>query len=466
MRDRGLSVACSSIEYMFEHVAWDPPGAGDGRPALEHRTLLAWRESLGTFDRDLTDADRIDLIRGLEELKSAAAAAQAVLTADLDASQRRAQAEAGVPVRDLGKGIAHQVALARRVSPHRGQRELGLAKVLTHEMPGTLAALRRGLISEWRATLLARETACCSREDRAAVDRILTSDPERLASLGDKAVVDEVRRLAYRLDPHAVVDRHRRAAAERTVTLRPAPDTMTYLTALLPVEQGVAAYAALVRQADSLRASADGRSRGQAMADTLVQRITGQAEATDVAVEVRLVMTDRALLDGDQEPAVLEGFGVVPAGWARDLVADAAGGLRARLRRLFTAPTTGHLVALDSRSRLAPEGLASFVRARDQRCRTPWCGAPVRHVDHVVRRAAGGPTADANLQGLCEACNLAKEAPGWQALPRPGPRHTVEITTPTGHRHVSSAPRLPTSRPGSRAPTRMEACFADLLLAS
>ena len=46
-----------------------------------------------------------------------------------------------------------------------------------------------------------------------------------------------------------------------TVTIRPAPDTMTYLTALLPVAQGVSVYAALRREADT---RCDGRSRGQA----------------------------------------------------------------------------------------------------------------------------------------------------------------------------------------------------------
>ena len=40
---------------------------------------------------DATDPERIDLIRALEELKGAAAAAQARVTVAFDASQRRAQ---------------------------------------------------------------------------------------------------------------------------------------------------------------------------------------------------------------------------------------------------------------------------------------------------------------------------------------------------------------------------------------
>ncbi|HEV7168192.1 MAG TPA: hypothetical protein VGN49_09505, partial [Micrococcaceae bacterium] len=36
-----------------------------------------------------------------------------------------------------------------------------------------------------------------------------------------------------------------------------------------------------------------------------------------------------------------------------------------------------------------------------------------------------------------------KETPGWTAQPIPGPRHTTEIRTPTGHTYTSTAPPLP-----------------------
>ena len=69
--------------------------------------------------------------------------------------------------------------------------------------------------------------------------------------MGDARVAAAAKTIAYRLDPQAVVDRAAKAETERTVTIRPAPDTMTYLTALLPVAQGVSAYAALRREAES-----------------------------------------------------------------------------------------------------------------------------------------------------------------------------------------------------------------------
>ncbi|MCQ1946874.1 HNH endonuclease signature motif containing protein [Arthrobacter sp. zg-Y1116] len=417
----------------------------------------------------------------MEELKAAASAAQARAAAAFDASQRRKQAVEGVSRDKQGWGVASQIALARRESANRGGRLLGFAKALTQDMPCTLYALSHGKINEWRATLLVRETACLSREDRQRVDAEVAGDPELLESLGDRQLISRARAASYRLDPQAAVNRAAKAASERFVSCRPAPDTMTYLTGLLPVAQGVGVYAALVREADRLTAAGDGRTRGQIMADTLVGRITGQAQADSMKVEVQLVMTDRTLLAGESEPAFVPGYGPVPAQWARDLVRNrgvakenASRGRRqdrsdrpARdvqtfIRRLYMAPATGELIAMDSRARLFPTSLARFIAARDSTCRIPWCGAPIREFDHVRRHSDGGPTSVGNGQGLCEACNHAKEAPGWSAKASKPPgsaastgaagggmeglppilAHTVETSTPTGHTYRSTAPPL------------------------
>ena len=103
------------------------------------------------------------------------------------------------------------------------------------------------------------------------------------------------------------------------------------------------------------------------------------------------------------------------------------------MRRLYTAPGTGQLIGMDSRSRFLPPGLRRFITTRDGTCRRPYCDAPIRHADHIVPWRTSHHTSETNTQGLCEACNQTKEAPGWSTRPRPGPRHTVETRTPTGH---------------------------------
>jgi len=423
-----------------------------------------------------SDAERIDVLRALEELKAAIAGVQAEIAVAFDASQRAVQAERGVRAELLGRGVAAQVALARRESPHAGGRLLGMAQALVREMPHTLAALRRGGLSEYRAMLVVRETACLAVADRAVVDAVVCGDVARVSQWGSRALVAECRRVSYRLDPGSVVRRAAYALGERCVSLRPAPDTMTWLTALLPVAQGVAVYAALRSAADAARAAGDQRGGGQVMADTLVERVTGQARADQVPVGVQVVMTDQALLGGGETPALVSGYGPVPAGVARALV-GAAPATGSWVRRLYRRAGTGELVALESRARCFPDGLAALIQVRDQVCRTPWCDAPIRHTDHVVAVEAGGPTSYDNGQGLCEACNHAKQAPGWRARRAEGTAHEVDLETPTGHHYLSRAPSPPgpLSPPGGETPapppagtsvSRVEYAFRHLILAA
>jgi len=218
---------------------------------------------------------------------------------------------------------------------------------------------------------------------------------------------------------------------------------MTWLTGHLPVKQGVAVYAALKCEADRLVGAGDGRSRGQIMADTLVERVLGTAAPTEVPVTVNVVISTDDLVGEKDGAADVIGYGPIPASTVREWIHDGlAADVEIELRRLFAHPETGQLVTMESGARSFPAALAELIELRDQRCRTPWCDAPIRHADHVVSHEDGGATSSANGQGLCESCNYAKEALGWSARPRPGPIHEVETTTPTGHTYRSRAPAL------------------------
>ena len=259
--------------------------------------------------------------------------------------------------------------------------------------------------------------------------------------MGDARIAAAAKNIAYRLDPHAVVERAATAEHERTVTLRPAPDTMTYLTALLPVTHGVPVYAAHTRAADT---TFDDRTRGQVMADTLIERITAQPAQVPTPIAVNLVLTDETLLGGTTTPAELTGYGPIPAAVARNLVSTAITDPRSRatLRRLYAHPRTGALVTMESRARTFPKGLATFIDLRDQRCRTPYCNAPIRHHDHAQPWARGGPTTATNGLGTCERCNYTKHNPGWHVTTNTDENHThtAHYTTPTGHTYQSTAP--------------------------
>ena len=103
---------------------------------------------------------------------------------------------------------------------------------------------------------------------------------------------------------HACVKRNAKAISERWVSVRPAPDLMVYLTALVPMQQGVQAYALFKAHADATKATGDERGVGQIMADTLIERVTGRepGKADDVPVTINLLVSDQTLLAGGGEP--------------------------------------------------------------------------------------------------------------------------------------------------------------------
>lgn len=512
---------------MFERRPVRGGTASPVPPALTAADVVAFVEQLPSLQLDLPDAQLIDLVSSLEAAKGAVAAAQARVSVAFADSQVERQRSRGVATEELGRGVGAQLALARHESPSRGSRHLGLARALVGgELPHTMAHLSAGRTSEWRATIVCQETACLTVEQRREVDAALA---EELPTLGDARLRGRARALAVKLDNAAAAQRAAKAESARRVTLRPAPTTMVNLTALLPVAQGVAALAAL-RAAAADREPGDTRTVDQICADVLVERVTGQPSADAVPVEVHLVMPVDGLFPpagphgaggtaspaesgrqsagaagpsgmaepggsdpgraaepsgvGDAggsdpslavEPAVLGGQ-VLPAGFARPLLercADAGASLW--LRRLFTSPDGADLVALDSRRREFTGMLRRLVELRDQTCRTPWCDAPIRHIDHVVEARHGGDTSAGNGRGTCAGCNYAREAPGWSAevvhdgprwggasqagreppdaggpgprpspieAARPGPPHTVRLTTPTGHAYDSTSPTV------------------------
>jgi hypothetical protein len=427
-------------------------------------------------------ATLIESIRALEDLKNAACAAQARAEVLFAAFERARQLRAGVRGDALGKGTAAQIALARRESPFMGTRHLKAANRLVRDMPGTMAACTSGALTEYRAQIVTVETEFLSPEERARVDELIAGCPEDIERLGNKQLAAAVRAAAYQLQPAAFVKRLAKAETDRYVSLRPAADGMTLLTALLPLKQGIRVLRTLTGVADSARNNGDGRGKGQLMADALVHRLTEHPQcdghgnlvasgarlndvrsdvapaldpdrcltAGDAGIALDLIMTDRALFDGATDPAILTGYGPIPAPAARQMLMNTAGQAQVWLRRLYTHPETGALLSMDSRARLFPDGMKRFLFDQDQMCRTPWCDAPIREYDHIKSFISGGGTTPSNGQGLCRECNLVKEADGWsseatglEAGSPPGAPPGTRITTPTGHRYSSKPPPLP-----------------------
>ncbi len=207
-------------------------------------------------------------------MKGVCAGGQAQVTVGFAATQTAEGQARGSSRTMIRRSVAGQIALARRDAQHRGGRHVGLAAALHTELPHTRAALEQGRISEWQATLICRETACLDTDLRRLADERLAPD---LGAVGDRMLERHAAQVTAELDAAAVADRAGKAARDRRVSVRPAPDTMAYLTALLPATVAIAAYAALTSYTQLIVGEGDDRGRGQIMADTLVDRLTGGA---------------------------------------------------------------------------------------------------------------------------------------------------------------------------------------------
>lgn len=422
-------------------------GRADDPVTAELLRMLGWVALRAAAGDSADDASRIDRIALTERLKAALDAVQAVEMVAFARSQVAEQRRHDLDPAKVGRGIADQIALACKVSSTEGARRLRTARDLCLDLPGVFALLTNGDISGWTARLITGELAHLDRPTRRHVDTRLTDSQRVGGSLADaspRTASARARRLAYAADPAAAVNRCRTARNDRRVTLRPAPDTMSLLTGLLPVEAGVACLAALDRHATRPRAAGDHRSRGQIMADTLIERITGQATATDVPVEVQILMPLASLLDPDQPiPGELGDHGPLPAPLIRDILSDTHA--RTWWRRVFTRPTDhGQLIiGLDRRRRRFTGSIADLIRIRDRHCRDPHCDAPIRHLDHLIRHADGGSAHHDNGRGVCERHNYVRELPGWTVRLHDPTNHTIRTTTPTGHSYLSRPPEPP-----------------------
>ena len=416
-------------------------------------------ESLSARERELLDA-----ISAAQAAENVAAARKASVIREFALARAAALTSVGdVEPERVERKIVAEVAVACRVSPSHGRRRLHLARDLHLGLDHVRGPFNAGELAEEKVLQVVAATAHLDPTERAAVDQRLSAEStERIERLGVRRVHDLVTRLAMEIAPDKAQHKARAARAGRHVRVRLAADGMADLVAHLPAEQAAACYGALHRAVNDHDVTAQSvtRTRGQILADTLVERLTGQTTAGDVAVEVQIVVPVEALLDPTSPlPAEIAGHGPIPADIARELLATTAG--KKTFRRLVTRD--GIVIGGDSRRRCFDGVLEAFIRARDgNRCTAPYCDAPIRHIDHVKCWVDGGGTEFANGRGYCAFHNHAREpfSSGSCTPPRSRrrSRSTERTTQPprTSTRPASVRPG-PGGHQGAVTPSRVRA---------
>ena len=241
--------------------------------------------------------------------------------------------------------------------------------------------------------------------------------------------------------------------------MTPRAHGMAAVTAVLPAIDASLMRKRLSLEAERLRAQGDQRGHQAIMADVLADAVIGRGPGLDpVTLDIGVIITERSLFAPDHgDAAVLEGYGTVPprlihrelACWLHEpadgesevLGADGPA-LRAVLRRLYTHPTSGELVAVESVGRAFPKALARFVRWRDgDVCVAPYCDAQVRQTDHICAVSEGGCTTLDNGQGLCAGCNAKERLFADVRVVADGDgAHAVQWTSRTGRTATVAPP--------------------------
>lgn len=417
----GLAQLLGDVGHLLEELAKDPGDLfetrGTARSSVVH---LMHSEQVIRGAQDALEAHTVVALADVTRRDKSDAARDAA-----------AHEDSAVPSSRVLNEQAHRVArrdqsLITRCSPSASGSSLASARRLVASMPTMFTALATRKVSAQVAYAVAGATSVLDDAQRREVDAMLG---ERLPYLDAAGVRDwraEVAGAITELDPEGDAVRHRAARKERGVTLTPGQHGMANLTAHLPAVDAALLHKRISLEAERRRAEGADDGHGALAADALVDTVLGRDGAMEsVELDLGVIITDRALFRPDSgDVAQIAGYGSVPAEAVREQLRAATApprdtgrdplgedGPRARavIRRLYTHPTSGELVAVESRARTFPPAMARFLTWRDTSCRGPFCNAQSRQSDHITPHAQGGPTTLDNGQDTCGHCNQKEE---------------------------------------------------------
>jgi hypothetical protein len=152
------------------------------------------------------------------------------------------------------------------------------------------------------------------------------------------------------------------------------------------------------------------------------------------AAQVLVMVPVFALMGLTDEPALLDGYGPIPASMARNLVADGA----SSFHRVLVDPRDGAPLEIGRENYRIPAAMRRWLRLRDGKCPFPgWNNQSLdNEADHLLAWADGGTTGINNLGQPCPKHHRLKHGSGW--TPTPATKdHPPGWTSPTG-RHYQS----------------------------
>jgi hypothetical protein len=349
-----------------------------------------------------------------------------------------------------------EIGCALGLSGPAAQNLIKNAEQLCRRLPATLQALSEGRISAPQATVI-------TEASYPLPAGLLGDYQDRVLQHAHEQSTAQLKRTAHRaalqLDPASAEAKHQRSVSDRHLRIAPAEHGTAWLLALLPAAQARLLYDRIDGAARTAPAG-DTRTMDQLRADALVNAVLTGTTGNLPTVHgqqpgINVVVALSTLTGQDEEPGWLDGYGPIPAGYARQLAHDPTG----TWRRMITDPVTGQLLDYGTTRYRPPQHLTDHIITRDGQCAFPFCTHRARRsdLDHITAYPAG-TTSATNLQPLHRRHHNAKTQAGWQARrdTRTGVMHWI---SPAGRHHSARPPERwttpqppsPHTRPATRA---------------
>nr|WP_306300006.1 HNH endonuclease signature motif containing protein [Arthrobacter sp. BF1] len=455
--------------------------------AEEQENYVAWTPQLGAAalaeldPEDLNDEDVLNYIQASERQASWAMARQAKAI-NVFATRRPPVLGEDPPVKhpDRSRYATAEIMAMFGIGTGAAEHLITDAELLVQHLPDTFAQFSDGSLDQRRVRAVIRG---CENTPPQILHEIENKFLNSAMSCNPNALTRKVRGIAERHNPEPIEQRHQRARTNRDVWITPLPDGMACLGARLPATEATLLFNSLEDWAKAAKTNGEdshgttptgrpSRSLAEYRADVLMDLLhqvllhsSSGSEAKESAAAPPLpgqpcgpyfkkripavlnitVSADR-LLGASNDPATLDGYGLIPLDDAKELAATAK-----FWRRFLTDPDSGRIVSVGRKTRKPPRAMAREVRLRDPVCTGIGCDRPARscELDHtapysrfvyssdgVVRPL--GETSLENLRPRCPYCHHVKDDPhtGW-TVENVGPGVTRTVT-PTGRVYLQT----------------------------
>jgi hypothetical protein len=389
--------------------------------------------ALSQVDRSrLSGHERVSLLKARARLR---AWIDAELLADIQSVSESVSELAHHPDpddQDIFDTTASEIQTALTLTRRAAEVQTGLANTLCERLPAVWKALSEGVIDLARARVLADQTSHLPEQlARHVCDQAL----QRAGTQTTGQLRARIQRLFISVDPAAAKDRYEKKLTERMVVCEMTDAGTANIHATdLSADKANAAMCRINRLAHTAKRHGDRRGIDQIRADIFLDLLNGNqaGDGNDHGVvDIRVELT--TLLELDDQPGEIPGWGPVIADVTRQLVSDAD---KAEYR--YGIIHENQLLDVITTRRRPTQTQKRIVEARNPTCVFPGCRMPARQsdLDHQNPWAVTHRTQTSGLEPLCRHHHQLKHRT-WKLETNPSRPGTYTWTSPLGHTYTT-----------------------------